>query len=484
RVEFFNQRHNLLETMAGSQHYALTHHRLSAEVINYRRFFTVNSLICLRMESEAVFSAYHREIHRWHARGLIQGLRIDHIDGLAAPREYIARLRQSFGGDCYLIAEKILASDEALPANWDIQGTTGYEFLHLANQLLTDAEGSRELLDFYRREIISLPDYTQLVTERKYDFLRKHMGGELDNLFGLLNNLPLLAARGQDAGRLREALAMLLACFPVYRLYPDSGPWGEQDAKVIGEAFARATSNLPGHQAELSFLQRLFDNNPSDEPAAQQRLTFLTRLMQFTGPLAAKGIEDTSFYVYNPYISRNEVGDTPAIAGVPVAGFHEKMIVRQRLLPHSLNATTTHDTKRGEDARIRLNLLSAQPQEWIGAVRAWRDMNRHLIVETGGRRAPSANDEYLIYQALIGGFPDDGEITDGFRERFSGYLRKALREAKAETNYDDPDEGYEKACQDFATALLATGSSFLTAFRPFAASVIRESYPYSLAQLL
>jgi (1->4)-alpha-D-glucan 1-alpha-D-glucosylmutase len=486
QVGFFNKRLNLVETLLGSQHYVLTHHRLSAAVMNYRRFFTVNSLICLRMESEAVFSNYHREIRRWYSRGLIQGLRIDHIDGLAAPRQYIDRLRQTFGKDCYLIAEKILARDESLPTNWDLQGTTGYEFLYLADQVLTDAKGSRELLDFYRREIIDLPDYPRLVMERKSDFLRKQMGGELDNLIALLRGLTMLGAAGQDITKLREALAMLLACFPVYRLYPDGGPWGPGDERIIDEAFGLATRNCPASRPELTYLRDLCrePGRDAEQEFSRQRSFFLQRLMQFTGPLAAKGIEDTAFYVYDPYISHNEVGDTPAMAGLSVADFHQKMIERQRVLPYSLNATTTHDTKRGEDARIRLNLLSAQPREWIGGVREWREMNRSLIVETGGRRAPSANDEYLIYQALLGGFPEDGEITDAFRERFSAYLRKALREAKAETNYDDPDTGYEKACQDFATALLAPGSTFLPLFRKVSGTVIRESYAYCLAQLL
>ena len=166
--------------------------------------------------------------------------------------------------------------------------------------------------------------------------------------------------------------------------------------------------------------------------------------MQFTGPLAAKGIEDTSFYIYNPFIAHNEVGDTPAIAGITTDKFHQQMKQRLATIPHSLNAGTTHDTKRGEDSRIRLLLLSAQPEEWISAVRRWRRMNGAVVIEVKGRPAPSPNDEYLIYQALLGGCPDNLEITDSFRQRFAGYLTKALREAKAETNYDNPDEAYEQ----------------------------------------
>jgi (1->4)-alpha-D-glucan 1-alpha-D-glucosylmutase len=476
RVVFFNERVPMLETLLGSQHYALTHHRLSSSLINYRRFFTVNSLICLRMESREVFDAYHQQIYDWWRRGWIQGLRIDHIDGLAAPKGYIDWLRELFGRGCFVVAEKILARGEALPGYWDLQGTTGYEFLAAASQVLTDGSGSRALLEWYGREVIGLPDYPELVTERKYSFLRAYMGGELDNLIDLLGSMPVLGAAGRDAARLREALAMLLACWPVYRLYPDGGPFTAADRVTIASAFDRARMNRPACGAELGWLEGLFT---LDEAAP-----FLLRLMQFTGPLAAKGIEDTSFYVYNPYIAHCEVGDTPVVAGIEPVAFHQFMRERQLRWPHSLNATTTHDTKRGEDARIRLNLLSAQPSEWIEAVLAWRELNRPLVVLNAGRRAPSANDEYLIYQALLGGWPEDGVVTDEFRERFSAYLQKALREAKTETNYDEPDEWYEGGCQAFAIALLAEGSEFGAAFGTFAAGVIRESYAFSLAQVL
>jgi (1->4)-alpha-D-glucan 1-alpha-D-glucosylmutase len=476
RVAFFNERIPMLETLLGCQHYALTHHRLSSSLINYRRFFTVNSLICLRMESREVFDAYHRQIHDWWRRGWIQGLRIDHIDGLAAPKGYIDGLRALFGPGCYLVAEKILARGEALPEYWDLQGTTGYEFLAAASQVLTDGSGSRMLLEWYGREVIELPDYPELATERKYSFLRTYMGGELDNLIDLLGSMPVLGAAGQDSVRLREALAILLACWPVYRLYPDGGPFTATDRVTIASAFDRALLNRPALRSELGWLEELFK--------LEEAGSFLLRLMQFTGPLAAKGIEDTSFYVYNAYIAHCEVGDTPVVAGVEPLAFHRFMKERQLQWPHSLNTTTTHDTKRGEDARIRLNLLSAQPAEWMEAVRGWRELNRPLVAFRSGRRAPSANDEYLIYQALLGGWPEDGGLTEEFRERFSGYLQKALREAKTETNYDEPDEWYEGSCQAFAAALLAEGSAFGVAFGGFAAGVIREGYAFSLSQVL
>jgi (1->4)-alpha-D-glucan 1-alpha-D-glucosylmutase len=483
RVRFINERLPLIESLLEGQHYVLTHYRLAATVINYRRFFTVNSLICLRMENEAVFDAYHRQLYRWYTLGLIQGLRIDHIDGLAVPKQYIDRLRRLFGPECYLVAEKILGPREPMPDDWDLEGMTGYEFLRLAGQVLTDAPGSRQLLDFYTREIIRLPVYEDLVTEKKSAFLHMYMGGELNNLMTLLtgSSLPGAANRQTDpasqrTGRLKEALAMLMASFPVYRIYPDENPLPPAARQVVAQAFASAKKRQPDYLPELLFLEELFEEVPASP--------FIKRLMQFTGPLAAKGIEDTTFYVYNPYIAHNEVGDSPATAGMPPDEFHRQMQVRQATLPYALNATTTHDTKRGEDSRIRLNTLSAMPREWINAVTGWRQLNRRLITDVNGRPAPSANDEYLIYQALLGGFPADLSVTDDFRARFASYLTKALREAKTETNHDTPDEEYEGYCRSFAAALLAPVSVFLEKFVPFASAIIRASYAYSLSQLL
>jgi len=500
RIHFINERLPLIESLLEGQHYLLTHYSMASTVINYRRFFTVNSLICLRMEDEAVFAAYHQQLHRWYTMGLIQGLRIDHIDGLAAPKQYVDRLRRLFGPDCYMIAEKILGAHESMPDDWALEGMTGYEFLRLAGQVLTDASGSRQLLDFYTREIIRLPAYEELVTEKKLRFLRTYMGGELNNLMALLTGSPLLNAARQQTGpslpgtasqltgRLKEALAVLMASFPVYRIYPDESPLPPAARKVAAHAFASAKKRQPEYLPELLFLEGLFDEAPAAQGRAKekdrQRLAFIVRLMQFTGPLAAKGIEDTTFYVYNPYIAHNEVGDSPATAGMSSDEFHRQMQARQDTLPHSLNTTTTHDTKRGEDSRIRLQLLSAMPREWINAVTDWRQLNRSVITAVKGRAAPSANDEYLVYQALLGGFPSDLVVTDNFRDRFAGYLTKALREAKTETNYDTPDDEYEGHCRAFAAALLTPGSSFLESFLPFASTIIRASCTYCLSQLL
>jgi len=464
-AEKVNAHSHLLDQLLRRQAYILTHYRLADEHINYRRFFTVNSLIGLCMEKEAVFDAWHASLRRWMGQGRIDGLRVDHIDGLADPKAYLQRLRQLFGEECYIVVEKILHRDEPLRGDWPVQGTTGYEALADINQLLTDAAGSRQLLAFYRAKVIDIPSYEGLVYQRKHNYLRRKMGGEWENLFNRLVALP--QAAGADPDRLKQALGVWMAAFPTYRAYPDTEGIGAADDDMFSKALDRARQFEPEFAVELDLLATLCKQEPS--------LSFLRRLMQFTGPLAAKGIEDTVFYIYNPYISHCEVGDSPALAGISPGEFHRRMQVRRSTQPHSLNTTTTHDTKRGEDARIRLNYLSAIPGEWITAVTQWQKLNHP---------APSPNDEYLIYQALLGAWPEDGRVTDSFRERFATYLTKALREADTETHYTDINEAYEEQCQAFVRALLQTGSAFLSSFAPFAQSVIRRSSIYCLSQLL
>ena len=493
RVAFFNKQESLLAELLNNQHYILTHGQLAASRINYRRFFTVSSLICLRMEDPMVFTAYHSTIREWVKKGYVQGLRVDHIDGLAYPRRYLGDLKRLMGDDCYIVAEKILAADESLPEDWQLEGATGYEFMSMLNQLMTDENGYTELQAFYREQTGENRAYEDIVFEKKYHFLRTQMGGEWNNLIDLLLDLSLLEADKFDRDKLKEALGILMASFPVYRVYPDEDPFPEISRNMIRNVFSRVLQkmtcsdefvNRPTHALpEMHFLEQLFEESGDIEKNKQQK-TFLVRLMQFTGPLAAKGIEDTTFYVFNPLISRNEVGDNPGITGMKPAEFHNKMQERQTSFPYSLNATTTHDTKRGEDARIRLTWLSACPSEWRERVISWKKLNRSWIHETPGKPAPSANDEYLIYQSLLGSFPADLFVTDPYRERCHQYLTKALREAKTNTNYDTPDEVYEKSCHDFLTAVLKEGSAFLEDFIPFVYQAIHGSAPYSLSQEL
>jgi (1->4)-alpha-D-glucan 1-alpha-D-glucosylmutase len=449
-IAFFNHRPALLQELLDQQHYVLTHYHLANSHINYRRFFTINSLICLRMEDEKVFESYHQQILCWFKKGFIQGLRLDHIDGLADPQQYIQRLRRCCGKDCYIVAEKILAADEPLPDNWPLQGTTGYEFLGMTSQLLTDPDGFHQLKTFYSEHIVpTMPSYKDLVFEKKHDYLLMHMGGELDNL------VHRASPPEAHKARFRNALAVFMSSFPVYRLYPQP----ECPAPDVSGPL----SAVPEEDQPL--LRTALDNT-----------AFLSRVMQFTGPLAAKGVEDTVFYVYNPLIARNEVGDTPSVDGLTISDFHKKMMARRQQTPLSLNTGTTHDTKRGEDSRIRLCWLSAIPDEWIATVTRWRELNKHI--------APLPNDEYFIYQSLIGGFPPDMVLTGQFRTRFHNMLTKALREGGTATSWDNPDEVYEKKCHDFVDAILNTDSPFMEDFFPFVFKCIKQGARYSLSQLL
>ncbi|HEY4206055.1 MAG TPA: alpha-amylase family glycosyl hydrolase, partial [Puia sp.] len=313
-VAFFNDHISLLKELLDQQHYVLTHAHLATSHINYRRFFTINSLISLRMEDEQVFDAYHQKVHSWYQKGYIQGLRIDHIDGLAVPRQYIERLRNNFGNGCYIVAEKILAADEPLPADWSLQGTTGYEFLGMADQLFTDADGFHQLKNFYREHIVpGMPEYKALVFEKKHHYLLTYMGGELDNL------VRRASPPEADRERFRNALAIFMSSFPVYRLYPETTP-GSPHPDITGPLSA------------VGELDRALLQDALNDPA------FLSRVMQFTGPLAAKGVEDTIFYDYNPLIGRNEVGDSPSVDGLAAMEFHGKMILRQQATPLSMNA--------------------------------------------------------------------------------------------------------------------------------------------------
>jgi|GEM_PF-251522 len=479
RISFINGRLALVDELLKSQHYILTHAHLAAAHINYRRFFTVNSLICLRMEKEEVFQAYHQLFHQLYKDHMIQGLRIDHIDGLAAPGKYITGLRRHFGKDCYIVAEKILAAGEELPAQWEIQGETGYEFLALSGQLLTDVEGALELQAFYRDTFSEdMPAYSDLVFDRKLHFLTTQMGGEWNNLTDLfLRQVPTEISSGPDRlqrEEIREALGTFMAAFPVYRVYPETDALPTPQEGYCRQAFSRARSKAPQLSAAFDLLDKWMMVSP----------VFFARLMQFTGPLAAKGIEDTTFYIYNPMIALNEVGNSPAVMGMTPAVFHDRMIHRQNTRPRALNATTTHDTKRGEDSRLRLQYLTAIPDRWRSAVTQWMRLNSPFITEADGQRIPSLNDEYFIYQSLLGGFPADLFVSDSFRSRFHDFLTKALREAGRNTSYDRPNETYEKNCHAFVGSILQNESAFLEDFIPFADTVIHTAMTYSLSQLL
>lgn len=482
-VEKINEDKSLLRKLLSRQYYILTWYKVTEQEINFRRFFTVNSLICLRMEDEQVFNDYHQFIYHLYKGGLIQGLRIDHIDGLYNPQQYVQRLRRLFGENLYIIAEKILEYNEDLASDWNLQGTSGYEFLSFANQLLSSKAGSEKLLQFYKELVPGTPDYEEMVFQKKHHFLFDQMGGELENLLHLAEDLKVFAGEEYSKEALKKALGVLMASFPVYRIYPDRYPLNEIAVPIVNKAFDKASKYIGDAQQELQLLKDVFFTDGT-KPEDANKLLFLMRLMQFTGPLAAKGVEDTTFYVYNPLISHNEVGDAPAQLGISIQDFHNKMISRRQNNPYSLNGTSTHDTKRGEDGRMRINVLAEMADEWIQQVNNWRQMNAPFIKTVNDKPAPSVNDEYFIYQSLIGSFPEDLQVTESYLERSLAFIQKALREAKVETTYTEPNTDYEEACKNFITAVLDSKNAFLQSFVPFLQQVIAYATIYSLEQVL
>ena len=476
-----NTNRALLEEVLGKQYYTLSYWRNTEKKINYRRFFTVNGLICLRMEDEEVFQKYHQYILELHREGYLDGLRIDHIDGLYDPKAYLRQLRASVGDDCYIIAEKILAPNEDFPSDWNSQGTSGYEFLSHVSRLLTHVEGARQLEIYYKNQIANRKAYEDIVFEKKLFILLHYMKGELDNLISYLHELKLWPDEKTEDDEMLDALAIFMAAFPIYRIYPDAFPLDQ--VEYADKALQSSLKRKPDRLKELKWIRSLFEARIRIGEVSSE-LLFLKRLMQFTGPLAAKGVEDTAFYFYNPLISHNEVGDAPGKLAISSSAFHLQMINRLKKTPYSLNATSTHDTKRGEDARARINLLSEIPDEWTRVVEQWRKLNLDMKKKINGKLVPAVNQEYFIYQSMIGGFPADLQVSEDGISRLKEYVQKFLREEKLYTDWTEPDEVYEQACFEFIDGLFSTKNRFLEFFLPFVEKVIAIGSIYSLSQAL
>jgi len=481
-IDWINQEQALLKEIVDGLYYLPAYWRITENKIDYRRFFTVNGLICLRMEDPEVFNEYHQYIKHLYDRDCFDGLRIDHIDGLYDPADYTKQLRKLVGSDAYIVAEKILAWNEDLPADWDLQGTSGYEFLSQVSRLLTDVDGANQLTQHYKNMVAGQKNYEDVVFQNKLFILITYMKGELNNLGTYLKELKLFDGSHDDYERMVAALAVFMAAFPVYRIYPDSFPIDQ--VEYAEEAFQKALQRSPQYKSQLQWIRSLFEARHDSLEEISGELLFLKRLMQFTGPLAAKGVEDTAFYFYNPLISHNEVGDAPSKPAITTKAFHRQMLNRQNKTPFSLNATSTHDTKRGEDARIRINLLSELPKEWISAVDEWRNLNQRHKKIVNGSPIPALNEEYFIYQAMIGGFPTTLDPQEEDVSRLKEYIRKFLREEKMHTDWTEPDEVYEEACFSFIDQLFNKNSEFLTSFIGFIEKLKPAASIYSLAQAL
>jgi len=480
---------NFLEVLLAEQWFRLAFWKVASEEINYRRFFSINDLISVKVEEQEVFAQSHALIFDMLEKGHFTGLRIDHIDGLYDPAVYLQRLRRQ-APQTYLVAEKILGEEEPLPP-WPIQGTTGYDFMNAVNGVFCQTTAEKIFTARYRNFTGMKEDCAELVYAKKKLIIERYLFGDVNNLAHLLKNIASRHRYGSDItmDSLKQALIEVLALFPVYRSYIDAAAIRDEDRRYIETAIDQARERNPGHINELDFIGRILLGQLEEflpEESRAQWLHFSMRFQQVSGPLMAKGFEDTFLYVYNRLLSLNEVGGHPEHFGLPLDRFHAFNRDRRKFWPQTMNATASHDTKRGEDVRARLNVLSEIPQEWGQQVRSWSRLNRGRKITLKRRKVPDKNDEYFLYQTLIGALPFAKEEHSEFVDRLKKYLIKAVREAKVHTAWLKPDDGYEEAFLQFAEKLLSPGrgNAFLPEFLPFQRRVAHFGMLNSLAQTL
>lgn len=569
-----------LEELLNAQVYRLSHWKAAADEINYRRFFDINELAAVSMENLAVFEDAHRLVFELLVQGDLSGLRIDHIDGLFDPLEYLWRLQWGYvralgraayelaqaeahgeetpawseleplfleamwqrrGGlppskifpfavpqaehaaaelaaeaiktpnkegpirgsrseatasrpPLYVVVEKILSVEEPLPKEWPVAGTTGYDFLNYVNGLFVDSSGLAELLKIYNRFVRERVDFRETVYASKMLIVRVSMASELVLLAHRLNRLAERHRWSRDftLNSLRVALREILGNFPVYRTYISAEEVPDRDRQFVHRAVAQAKRHNPAMDAGVFDFVRdvLFLRRPPDldESGVRERALFIGRFQQVTSPVMAKGVEDTTFYRYYPLTSLNEVGGEPARRVVTVQEFQRENADRHRERPRSLLASTTHDTKRSEDVRARIDVLSEIPQLWRGAVNRWARLNRFQRRDTEGQPAPSRNDEYLFYQALVGVWPlepPDDSTLPPLVERLQGYMEKASHEAKVHTSWVNPSPEYDAAVREFVAGVLSNQAKnrFLSDFRGFHERIVNWGLYTALAQV-
>jgi (1->4)-alpha-D-glucan 1-alpha-D-glucosylmutase len=484
RPASFRRLHRLLD----GQSYRVAYWRVAADEINYRRFFNINDLAGLRMEIPALFAETHRRIFEWARRGDIDGIRIDHIDGLFDPAGYLAALRKSLPEGFYIVAEKIMARYETLP-NWPIDGTTGYDFVNQVLGLFVDPDGEAAMTRLYQRLTGRNEDFDTILHAAKQRIMRVNLASEMNVLARRFHRLSMRRWHTRDFTRngMLAALEEVVAAFPVYRTYVDALGAAESDRRYIDWAFAQAKKRWQANDTSIfDFLYEILTGTTTQRGARQAAMQF----QQVTGPVMAKAAEDTAFYRYFRLLALNEVGGDPRRFGLSVAGFHHLMRERAQTWPHAMLATATHDTKRGEDARIRLALISEMPRRWGHSVTRWLQFNRSRRSEVDGRAVPDRNVEYLFYQSIFGAWPAGLDPTDAvavkkLAERLSAFMIKAVREGKEESGWSNPNEDYEAALGRFVMAVLdaTRPNAFLKDFAEFVASLAPLAAVSSLAQL-
>jgi (1->4)-alpha-D-glucan 1-alpha-D-glucosylmutase len=520
---------DLLDRLLAEQIYRLSYWRVATEEINYRRFFDVNSLGAVRMEHPEVFAATHALVLRLVREETVTGLRVDHPDGLYDPREYFHRLQRACyvqrmlpaGADepppellqeiarqydgavaaepqykpFYIVGEKILMRSERMPEDWPIFSTTGYVFMNSVNGLFVNGDNAKAMDTVYEKFTRSRHHFADITYEKRKLVMQVSMSSEVNTLAHYLNDLSEKNRHTRDftLNSLTNAIIEVIACFPVYRTYTNSLTVADKDHQYIEHAVSKAERKNPAISGSIfAFLKDVlllrFSRELSDREKAEW-YDFVMRFQQITGPVMAKGVEDTAFYVYNRLVSLNEVGGSPDRFGTSLETFHGQNIERAKSWPHAMITTATHDAKRGEDVRARINVLSELPSEWADHVRRWARMNRRRKTIIDGQEAPDRNDEYLLYQTLVGAWPmDDGaeQPSDEFVRRIGEYMIKSCREAKVNTSWISPNGSYEAAVTAFIDALLVRqqGKAFLNDFIPFQRMISHYGTYNSLSQAL
>lgn len=478
---------NLLDNLLAQELFRLSFWKVANEEINYRRFFSINKLISLKMEDETVFNQAHKLIFEMLEAGHFDGLRVDHIDGLYDPENYIKALRQK-ALDSYLVIEKILEPKEFLPSSWPVHGTTGYDFSNYVNGLFCDHRSERKFNRIYFKFTGFKKLYDNLLDENKRFIIGKHMAGDIDNLAHIIKRVSSLGRYGRDITLygLRRALVEIMASFPVYRTYIRSAAISKKDIIYIKEAVNKARKRNPELTYELNFVEKFLLMEFVALLTQEEKglmLNFVMRWQQFTGPLMAKGVEDTFFYVYNRLISLNDVGGDPGKFGITIKEFHQFNKKRIASFANSMNATETHDSKRGEDVRARINVISEIPKEWETHIRKLKKLNRSKKAKLNGIYAPDDNDEYFLYQTLLGAWPLDEKEYEQFSLRMKEYVIKAVREAKVHTAWIKPDNDYENAYVSFVESIMKD-TVFKEEFMSFLKRVAHFGILNSLSQTL
>jgi len=511
-VRSFDRLHELLE----AQSYRLAYWRTAAHEINYRRFFDVNGLAGLRVEDPHVFEAIHRLLAALLREERITGVRIDHPDGLFDPAQYFDDLqdvaaeawgvgRRPGARMLYVVAEKILSGRERLPAAWAVHGTTGYNFLNQVNGLFVHPGHARRMRRTYAKLTGQGQSFDDVLYEAKRLIMDTSMASELTVLAHMLDRIGETNRKSRDftLNSIRDMLVEVVACFPIYRTYVNEHGWVPEDRAALERAIVRARRRNPAMESSIFdfFREVMLPRDPADVPAGPERrggyppadaeevaarLKFAMKFQQYTGPLQAKGLEDTAFYRNTMLLSLNEVGGDPSRFGLPASDFHAMNQQRRQDWPFEMLATATHDTKLGEDVRARIDVLSEIPAEWEREVAKWMRANKSARTIVDGDPAPDRNDEYRFYQALLGVWPSGDRLPDRLVPRLQAYMIKAVKEAKQHSSWLNPDEQYENAVTTFIERVLAGSHAqrFLPAFLPFQQRVARGGLVNSLAQVV